>query len=165
MCVLRFCCLNQSGELDLPRGFGSRAAFASNKTDAAFDETFFARRTVFASGWGLKFRAMRRSKRSAQSRPPGLRQCIPLLWMTDLPCRSFYGVFFYPDECFCKDPTAPLFSLSKACRNGSFNPRGGGRFSNRRRHGNVRLDLPVRETTSLNPVSCRPNVARRLSTG
>ena len=30
-----------------------------------------------------------------------------------LPCCSLSEVIFHPDECFCKDPTAPLFRLSK----------------------------------------------------
>jgi hypothetical protein len=63
------------------------------------------------------------------------------------------SVFARTRQCLC-------FDSLKHSRNASFNPRGGGSLSNRRRRGNVRLELPVRETTTLDPVSNRPHVAR-----
>ena len=93
--------------------FGSRAAFASNETDAAFDQTFRARRTVVGLGSRLKPRQLEAIGfigGVCSIEAAGVAAAHILVF---LPCCSLSEVIFHPDECFCKDPTAPLFRLSK----------------------------------------------------
>jgi hypothetical protein len=97
MFVLQFSLLERVSIL--LEDFGSRDAFASNKADAAFDQTFRAHRTIVGSGWSLKLRqleAIGSIARSAQSRPQGLRQRISLfppvlfiVWSNLSPGRAF----------------------------------------------------------------------------